>query len=117
MANPTSQWFDEPREGVSKTFTHQPVSVILPTYMEKGRLSLIVVILVALVSFFVNYRSHVSLLGGGDEGSYIACGKLMSQALEFVYGDQAAEVGKRYLPAKHFVPEAFRVHNEPPATA
>ena len=80
--------------------------------MEKGRLSLIVVILVALVSFFVNYRSHVSLLGGGDEGSYIACGKLMSQALEFVYGDQAAEVGKRYLSAKHFVPEAFRVHNE-----
>lgn len=79
--------------------------------MNKGRLSLITIILVALVSFVVNYRSHVSLLGGGDEGSYIACGKLMSQALEFVYSDQAAEVGKRYLPVKNFVPEAFRVHN------
>lgn len=79
--------------------------------MNKGRLSFITVILVALASFVVNHRSHVSLLGGGDEGSYIACGKLMSQALEFVYSDQAAEVGKRYLPAKNFIPEAFRVHN------
>lgn len=98
-------------QGGYNTFTHSPVSAILPTYMNKGRLSLITVILVALVSFVVNHRSHVSLLGGGDEGSYIACGKLMSQALEFVYSDQAAEVGKRYLPAKNFVPEAFRVHD------
>lgn len=97
--------------GCYDTFTHTDVSVILPTCMNKGRFSLIVVIVVALVSFCVNYRSHVSLLGGGDEGSYIACGKLMSQALEFVYSDQAAEVGKKYLPAKDFVPEAFRVHN------
>ena len=79
--------------------------------MKTGRLSFIVVILVALASFVVNYRNHVSLLGGGDEGSYIACGKLMSQALEFVYSDPAAEVGKKYLPAKDFVPEAFRVHD------
>lgn len=79
--------------------------------MIKSRFSLGLVIAVALLSFIINYRSHVSLLGGGDEGSYIGAGKLMSRSLGFIYQDHTAEIGKRYLPADSFIPEGFRVYN------
>ena len=79
--------------------------------MRNSRFSLGLVIAVALLSLWVNYRGHVSLLGGGDEGSYIGAGKLMSRSLEFVFDDPAAEIGKKYLPAKSFITEGFRIHN------
>lgn len=54
----------------------------------------------------------MSLFGGGDEGSYIAAGKLMSESPRFVFQDEAIEIGKRYLPSHLFVPAGFRIHNE-----
>jgi hypothetical protein len=80
--------------------------------MNKSKALLSLTALLALFSFWINYTHHVSLLGGGDEGSYIACGKLMSERLGFIYDDHVAEFGKKYVAASNFAVTAFRVHNE-----
>jgi len=80
--------------------------------MRHPRSPLLLIVFIAVVSFVVHLRSHVSLYGGGDEGSYIATGKLMSQSLRFVYPDEAAEFGKRYLPLSSFVPSGFSSYND-----
>jgi hypothetical protein len=68
--------------------------------------------MLAILSFCVNFTHHVSLLGGGDEGSYIACGKLMSERLSFVYDDNVAAFGRKYTSAADFAVTAFRIHSE-----
>ncbi len=80
--------------------------------MGTFRFSLCAVLVFSLLSFIVNHRDHVSLLGGGDEGSYIGAGKLMSRSLRFVFDDAVAERGKGYVPANTLVPDGFQVHKE-----
>jgi hypothetical protein len=87
-------------------------SAILKTLMRYPRTPVLLVVLVALMSFVVHVRGHVSLFGGGDEGSYIAAGKLMSESFRFVFPDEAIELGKKYLPSHLFVPAGFRIHND-----
>jgi hypothetical protein len=89
-----------------------PNSAILPKRMRHPRSPLLLIVFVAVVSFVVHLSSHGSLYGGGDEGSYIATGKLMSQSLRFVYPDEAAEFGRRYLPLSSFVPSGFSSYND-----
>lgn len=80
--------------------------------MRHLRSPLLFIVCIAVVSFVVHVRDHVSLFGGGDEGSYIAAGKLMSESPRFVFQDEAIEIGKRYLPSHLFVPTGFRIHND-----
>lgn len=56
------------------------------------------------------------MIGGGDEGSYIACGKLLSERFGFVFEDEVAKFGTKYLPVSSFATPAFRRLEQPGPT-
>jgi hypothetical protein len=71
------------------------------------RFCFILVFLIASIGFAVNFVGHHDLIGGADEGSYLAMGKLFSEGKGFVFLDPVANESSRFTDPNYFLPWPF----------